>query len=103
MGLFSKKKHDGDEDSNRGALFGRSKKEKDAPAPASSNPYAQSNVPPDPYTQAKMNAGILPSQQGQKQAVEGSTLLGAGPVGEREQVKGAPRPDVESKPVRGPR
>lgn len=77
MGLFNKKKTDDGEDHSRNALFGRSKKEKDAPAPASSNPYAQSNVPPDPYTQAKMNAGIIPSQQGQPQQSHGGSAYGS--------------------------
>lgn len=60
MGLF-KKKGGEDEDSNRSALFGRSKSKSNAPPDA--NPYAQANapnVPLDPYTQAKMNAGIIP-------------------------------------------
>lgn len=60
MGLFKKKGGD-DEDSNRSALFGRSKSKSAAPPDA--NPYAQAaapNVPIDPYTQAKMNAGIIP-------------------------------------------
>lgn len=59
MGLFKKKGGDED-DSNRSALFGRKSK---SSAPADANPYAQAaapNVPIDPYTQAKMNAGIIP-------------------------------------------
>jgi protein transport protein SEC9 len=52
------KKGDGDGDSGRTALFGSRSKNK-SPAPlASNNPYAQA-TPPDPYTQAKMNAGII--------------------------------------------
>jgi hypothetical protein len=53
MGLF--KKSD-DDDSNRRALFGR-KKDK-SPAPPS-NPYAQP-IPVDPYTKAKIGAGVAP-------------------------------------------
>lgn len=44
------------EDSNRLALFGSRSKSK-SPAP-SGNPYAQSL--PDPYTQAKIDAGVAP-------------------------------------------
>ncbi|KAL1952576.1 hypothetical protein VTO42DRAFT_4797 [Malbranchea cinnamomea] len=64
---FGKKSDDGDEDSNRLALFGSRSKSK-SPAP-SSNPYAQpSTLDPytqvklqtgDPYTQAKIKAGVL--------------------------------------------
>ncbi len=61
MGKFSLKKGDGDEDSSRLALFGSRNKSKSA-APPSQNPYAQPAIPPDPYTQAKMNAGIIPSR-----------------------------------------
>lgn len=61
MGKFSLKKSDGDEDSSRLALFGSRSKAR-SPAPPSQNPYAQPTVAPDPYTQAKMNAGILPAQ-----------------------------------------
>jgi protein transport protein SEC9 len=59
MGKFSLKRGDGDEDSSRLALFGNRSKSK-SPAPPSHNPYAQPTIPPDPYTQAKMNAGIIP-------------------------------------------
>lgn len=61
MGKLFGKKGDGDEDSNRLALFGSRSKSK-SPAPPANNPYAQPAIPPDPYTQAKMNAGIVPSQ-----------------------------------------
>ena len=54
---FSKKSDNGDEDSNRKALFGSKPKNK-SPAPASSNPYAQP-VPTDPYTEAKMKTGVM--------------------------------------------
>lgn len=55
MGLF--KKSDGDsEESSRRALFGRSKNKS---PPQASNPYAQP-IPIDPYTKAKMNAGVAP-------------------------------------------
>ena len=67
MGLFKKKDEDG-EDSNRRTLFGR-KSKNESPAPAAKNPYAAPVAPPDPYTQAKMNAGIIqpPTQQAQPQ------------------------------------
>lgn len=52
------KKSEGDEDSGRRALFGSRSKNK-SPAPPTNNPYAQPTAPPDPYTQAKMNAGII--------------------------------------------
>ncbi|RMZ84514.1 hypothetical protein DV737_g1123, partial [Chaetothyriales sp. CBS 132003] len=57
MGKFSLKKGDGDDDSNRLALFGSRSKSK-SPARPGENPYAQAAIPPDPYTRAKMNAGI---------------------------------------------
>lgn len=60
LGL-GKKKGDGDEDSSRLALFGSRSKSK-SPAPPSSNPYAA--VPPDPYTQAKIRAGLVPPPPG---------------------------------------
>lgn len=47
---FGKKGGDGDEDSNRSALFSRSSKNS-SPAPAASNPYAQPSQAPDPYAQ----------------------------------------------------
>lgn len=58
MGKFSLKKGDGEDDSNRLALFGSRSKSK-SPAPPADNPYAQPAIPPDPYTRAKMNAGIV--------------------------------------------
>lgn len=66
MGRFGfGKKGEGEEDSNRLALFGSRSKSK-SPAPPTNNPYATPAAPPDPYTQAKMNAGILPPQQSQQ-------------------------------------
>src|SRR2546423_3158174 len=59
MGKFSLKRGDGDDDDSRLALFGSRSKSK-SPAPPSHNPYAQPTIPPDPYTQAKINAGIIP-------------------------------------------
>ncbi|OQV07105.1 hypothetical protein CLAIMM_11588 isoform 2 [Cladophialophora immunda] len=65
MGKFSLRRGDDDDDSSRLALFGSRSKSK-SPAPpsqnpyASANPYAQPAVPPDPYTKAKMSAGIMP-------------------------------------------
>lgn len=56
MGLF-KKSGDGDEDSSRRALFGSRSKSK-SPAPPA-NPYAKP-IPTDPYTRAKINAGVAP-------------------------------------------
>lgn len=64
---FLKKNKDGDDDSNRNALFGGRGKSK-SPAPPSSNPYAQAAIPPDPYTRAKMNAGV---SQGPSQTYQG--------------------------------
>jgi protein transport protein SEC9 len=55
MGFLKKKDDDGD--SNRSALFGRKDKSK-SPAPPTDNPYAQNAIPADPYTRAKMNAGV---------------------------------------------
>ncbi|OAL37408.1 hypothetical protein AYO20_03257 [Fonsecaea nubica] len=64
MGKFSLRKGDDDDDSSRLALFGSRSKSK-SPAPsqnpyASTNPYAQPAIPPDPYTKAKMSAGVIP-------------------------------------------
>ena len=71
MGFLKKK--DGEDDSNRSALFGRNKSK--TPAAQESNPYAQASIPPDPYTRAKMNAGIgqAPPQsyQGSSQPAQG--------------------------------
>lgn len=59
---FSKKSGDGDDDSNRLALFGSRSKSK---SPASSNnPYAQPTAPLDAYTQAKVQAGVAPPPAG---------------------------------------
>ncbi|MCJ1477550.1 Protein transport protein S9 plasma membrane t-SNARE [Lambiella insularis] len=58
---FGKKNDDGD-DANRSALFGSKSKSK-SPAP-STNPYAQPTLPPDPYTQAKMNVYARPETTG---------------------------------------
>lgn len=57
MGRFGFKKSDGDEDGNRRALFGSRSKNK-SPAPPA-NPYAQP-IPMDPYTKAKIQAGVAP-------------------------------------------
>jgi protein transport protein SEC9 len=68
------KKGDGDEDSNRSALFSRSKNS--SPAPAASNPYAQPAQAADPYAQdnnkfANMGSvgpsGASPYQQARQQ------------------------------------
>lgn len=60
MGLFNKKKDDNGEDSSRRALFSSKSKSKSQTAPEE-NPYAQ--LPPDPYTQAKMRAGLVPGRE----------------------------------------
>ncbi|RVX72498.1 hypothetical protein B0A52_03688 [Exophiala mesophila] len=65
MGKFSFKKGDDDDnESGRRALFGSRSKDK-SPAPQSQNPYAQNPyaqtaIPADPYTKAKLNAGVMP-------------------------------------------
>ncbi len=69
MGKFSLKKGGGDDDSSRLALFGSRSKSK-SPAPPSQNPYAQA-VPPDPYTRAKMNAGVVPLPNGPQPEQDG--------------------------------
>ena len=61
MKKFGLGKKSDDDDSGRKALFGSRSKNK-SPAP-SNNPYANPAAPPDPYTQAKMNAGIVPGAQ----------------------------------------
>ena len=61
LGIGKKDKGDGDEDSGRRALFG-SKNKSNSPAPPSQNPYAQTTIPHDPYTQAKVRAGLYTSQ-----------------------------------------
>ncbi|OQD72876.1 hypothetical protein PENDEC_c018G03126 [Penicillium decumbens] len=59
MGRFGFKKSDGDdEDSNRRGLFGSRKKDSKSPQPPA-NPYAKP-IPTDPYTKAKMYAGVAP-------------------------------------------
>ncbi|KEF60017.1 synaptosomal-associated protein, 23kDa [Exophiala aquamarina CBS 119918] len=59
MGKFSFKKGDDDDnDSSRNALFGSRSSKNKSPAPPSQNPYAQTAVPPDAYTRAKMSAGV---------------------------------------------
>jgi protein transport protein SEC9 len=75
------KKGDADDDSSRRALFGSRSKNK-SPAPPTNNPYAQSTAPPDPYTQAKISAGILPSARqngGPRPPPGGGTGLPSGP------------------------
>lgn len=65
MGRFGFKKGDDDDnDSSRSALFGSRSSKNKSPAPQSQNPYAQAAIPPDAYTKAKMNAGIVPPQNG---------------------------------------
>ncbi|KAL4898003.1 hypothetical protein BDV59DRAFT_169070 [Aspergillus ambiguus] len=57
MGRFGLKKSEDDDSPNRLALFGSRSKSK-SPAPPS-NPYAKP-IPTDPYTRAKINAGVAP-------------------------------------------
>lgn len=54
------KKGDGDDDSNRSALFGRSSKNS-SPASAASNPYAQPPPASDPYAQDTNKYANMPS------------------------------------------
>ncbi|KAH8692317.1 hypothetical protein BGW36DRAFT_275203, partial [Talaromyces proteolyticus] len=61
---FKKSKDDDSEDSSRRALFGsRSRDKSPNPQANSSNPYAQP-IPTDPYTRAKVNAGVAPGPPG---------------------------------------
>ena len=55
------KKGDGDEDSNRSALFGSRSKNKSTPA---ENPYAAAAIAADPYAQAKLRVGVTSGQRG---------------------------------------
>ncbi|EXJ88335.1 hypothetical protein A1O1_05265 [Capronia coronata CBS 617.96] len=90
MGKFTFKKGDNEDDSSRLALFGSRSKSK-SPAP-SSNPYAQPAIPPDPYTKAKMSAGIAPSQgQGQPAAFDQKPGFRPGP-GPQGSFSGLPGP-----------
>lgn len=66
MGFLKKK--DGDDDSNRKALFGSRGGKSKSPAPPTDNPYAQQAMPADPYTRAKMSAGV---SQGPPQPSQG--------------------------------
>lgn len=58
------KKKDGDDDSNRRALFGRSKDK--SPAPSTNNPYANLPTQADAYNQAKARAGVPGYAQAQR-------------------------------------
>lgn len=89
MGKFSLKKGDGDDDSSRLALFGSRSKSK-SPAPPSDNPYAQAAVPSDPYTRAKMNAGLGPPP--------GSGYPGPGPQGPQGAYGGPGQPAPRQNP-----
>ena len=88
---FKKKDSDGD-DSNRSALFGSRSAKKSSAASASSNPYAQTSFPPDPYTQAKMNAGICapPAGQGRINSDRGGGYAGrdGAPYGSDDRDRG---------------
>ena len=63
LGLSKKK--DGDEDSNRRALFGGRSKDK-SPAPSTNNPYANLPTQADAYNQAKARAGVPGYTQAQR-------------------------------------
>ncbi|KAF9883288.1 Protein transport protein S9 plasma membrane t-SNARE [Aspergillus nanangensis] len=77
MGRFGLKKSDGDDESpNRLALFGSRSKNK-SPAPPS-NPYAKP-IPTDPYTRAKINAGVAPLSQNDQSA--GPAAMSGPPAG----------------------
>jgi protein transport protein SEC9 len=65
------KKGDGDDDSNRSALFGSRSKNK-SPNP-STNPYAQPPSASDPYNQAKLNAGVGGVQRGPSPSIDRSS------------------------------
>jgi hypothetical protein len=103
------KKGDGDEDSNRSALFGRSSKNS-SPAPAASNPYAQPPQASDPYAQdnnkyANMPAasygpsGPSPYQQAKQtygvagRPEPGRGGLPSGPASNRGGLPGGPAPN----------
>ncbi|KAL8740463.1 MAG: hypothetical protein Q9190_006844, partial [Brigantiaea leucoxantha] len=59
MGKFGfGKKGEGDEDSNRTALFSSRSKDKSPNPPTSTNPYAQPPSASDPYSQAKLRIGV---------------------------------------------
>lgn len=58
------KKKDGDDSSNRRALFGRSKDK--SPAPPTNNPYANLPTQADAYNQAKARAGVPGYAQAQR-------------------------------------
>lgn len=76
MGLFKKSGDDGDE-SNRRALFGSRSKNKTPPQ--ASNPYAQpAHI--DPYTRAKIQAGVAPPPA-DYQGSNGSPAPAGGPHG----------------------
>lgn len=73
MGRFGLKKSDDDDSSNRRALFGsRSKNKKEEP-PA--NPYAKP-IPTDPYTKAKINAGVAPLPAGEQPGTPSASSSG---------------------------
>ena len=59
------KKKDGDDDSNRRALFGGRSKDK-SPAPSTNNPYANLPTQADAYNQAKARAGVPGYSQAQR-------------------------------------
>lgn len=75
MKKFGFKKSDGDDESStRRALFGSRSRDK-SPAPQS-NPYAQ-QPPLDPYTKAKINAGVAPPPSGGFDAAKSTGGSGA--------------------------
>ncbi|PYH94176.1 hypothetical protein BO71DRAFT_399056 [Aspergillus ellipticus CBS 707.79] len=77
MGRFGFKKSDddhGDDSHNRLALFGSRSKSK-SPAPPA-NPYAKP-IPTDPYTKAKINAGVAPLPAGEHPPKPSASPAGA--------------------------
>ncbi|CAL3968727.1 unnamed protein product [Diplocarpon coronariae] len=100
---FGKKHGDGDDDSNRSALFGGRSSKNSSPAPAASNPYAQPAQAADPYAQdnnkyANMGSagpsGGSPYQQArQNYGIPGGLPAGPGRAGPPPAVNRGPSPN----------
>ncbi len=90
---FGKKSNEGEEDSNRSALFGSRSSKNSSPAPAASNPYAQPPQAADPYAQDNnkyANMGSIgPSGASPYQQARQNYGLPNGPAG-RGGLPGAP-------------
>ena len=83
---FGKKQSDGGDDANRAALFGK----KGSPAPASDNPYAQSQPADDPYmNDTNKFAHMTPYQQARAGLQDRPVGLPSGP-GPRSGYGGPP-------------